>query len=166
MTEDSRPHPPFRGDEKSTLWGFLQFLRATMVAKCTGLTEEQLRCTPTVSTLSLLGLVRHLAFVERQWFQAIMEDRIVHIPWHHGEDEFQIPELDSAESIIAFYQSECAISDEIIDRRSCDDLAQWANDDMNRRSLRWIVTHMIEETARHCGHADLIRESIDGAVGE
>lgn len=148
------------------LCGFLAFQRATILQKCAGLTEEQLRSTPTVSALSLLGLVNHLAYVERQWFQAVMDDRIVHIPWHHDENEFEIGTDQNASEIMSFYIAECAISDEIIAAYRMDDLARWYPSDEERRSLRWIVSHMIRETARHCGHADIIREAIDGATGE
>lgn len=163
---DDRPIPIRQGDEKAMLQSFLMFQRATIVYKCQGLSEEQLRSRPTVSELSLIGLVKHLAYVERKWFQGVMDDRIVDIPWHNGVNEFEIGPEETSESLIGFYAAECAISDEIIAQYQIDDMATWFASKKDRRSLRWIVAHMIEETARHCGHADIIRETIDGATGE
>ncbi len=166
MIEDSRPIPIRQGDEKAMLLSFLAHQRSTIACKCQGLSEEQLRSKPTVSELSLLGIVKHLAYVERQWFQGVMDDRIVDIPWHKGENEFDLEPEETSDSLLAFYAAECAISDEIVAQYQMDDLAQWYPSEEARRSLRWIVTHMIRETARHCGHADIIREAIDGTTGE
>ncbi|MCA9835069.1 MAG: DinB family protein [Thermomicrobiales bacterium] len=168
MSDTYRLRPPFHGDEKSTTHGFLEFQRETLLWKCAGLSEEQLRARPTSSSLTLLGLVKHLAFVERQWFQYVMAGRDVYIPWHHdnSDADFRIEPDDTGEGIIDFYKKETALSDEIIGYYGMDDLAAWYQDDERRRSLRWIMGHMLEETARHCGHADIIRETLDGMVGE
>lgn len=168
MSDIQRPRPPFHGDEKSTAHGFLDFQRQTLLWKCSDLSEEQLQTHPTSSSLSLLGLVKHLAYVERQWFQYVMAGRDVYIPWHHdnNDTDFHIEPEETVSGILDFYKAETALSDEIINYYGMDDLASWYQDDDRRRSLRWIMGHMLEETARHCGHADIIRETLDGTVGE
>lgn len=165
---DARIDPPLNGDEKATLLGFLQFLRASIVHKCNGLTEEQLRSTPTVSSMSLLGMLKHLTIVERYWFQGVFLDAEVDLPWSEEDPDadWRTGEADTASEVVAAYARECEISDRIITENSLDKMAAWASAEDQRRSLRWIVVHMIEETGRHAGHADILRESIDGQTGE
>lgn len=165
---DARIDPPLNGDEKATLLGFLQFLRASIVHKCNGLTEEQLRSTPTVSSMSLLGMLKHLTIVERYWFQGVFLDAEVDLPWSEEDPDadWRTGEADTASEVVAAYARECEISDRIITENSLDKMAAWASSEDQRRSLRWIVVHMIEETGRHAGHADILRESIDGQTGE
>ena len=136
--------------------------------KCKGLTDDQLQTRSTVSQLTLLGLVKHLAYVERYWFQGVFEDRIIDVPLSEADPnaDFRIEPGDTSEAIFALYERECAESDAIVMANDLDQLAAWTPSEDERRSLRWIVTHMIRETARHCGHADIIREAIDGATGE
>lgn len=165
---DSRTEPPFRGDEKETLLGFLQFMRETVVLKCSGITEEQLRSTPTVSSMTLLGMVKHLTIVERYWFQGVFLDADVDLPWSEEDPDgdWRTSDNDTGEAALLAYVEECAKSDEIVGNHSLDALAKWSVSAEERRSLRWIVTHMIEETSRHAGHADILREAIDGVTGE
>ncbi|MCO5214882.1 MAG: DinB family protein [Thermomicrobiales bacterium] len=167
MTIDTRTTPPFRADEKSTLLGFLQHHRETLLMKCKGLTDDRSRPDQLSPTGRCWVWSNTWRTVRRyQWFQGVMDDRIVDIPWHKGENEFDLEPEETSDSLLAFYAAECAISDEIVAQYQMDDLAQWYPSEEARRSLRWIVTHMIRETARHCGHADIIREAIDGATGE
>lgn len=165
---ENRTEPPYNGNEKDTLHGFLQFLRETIVVKCTGLTEEQMRLTPTVSSMNLLGMVKHLTIVERYWFQGVFLDADVDLPWSEEDPDgdWRTHEADTAAAALESYINECKISDQVLRDHSLDDLAAWATSDDERRSLRWIMVHMIEETARHAGHADILRESIDGSTGE
>ena len=165
---DSRTQPPFSGSEKKTLQGFLSFLRETVVQKCEGLTEEQLRSTPTVSSISLMGMLKHLTIVERYWFQGVFLDADVDLPWSEEDPDgdWRHSEADSGESIIAAYVAECQISDRILQEHGLDEMATWAQSNEERVNLRYIATHMIEETGRHCGHADILREAIDGVTGE
>lgn len=165
---ENRTEPPFQGNEKDTLLGFLQFLRETVVVKCSGLSEEHIRSTPTVSDISLLGMIKHLTIVERYWFQGVFLDADVDLPWSEEDPDgdWRTDEADTGEAALVAYIAECAISDKIVRDHELDRLASWANSPEEVRSLRWILTHMIEETARHCGHADILRETIDGTTGE
>ncbi len=171
MRADERPEPPTTGDERSTLVGFLDFQRATLEWKCDGLSAEQLarRAVPT-STLSLLGLVRHLAEVERSWFRRRFADEDAP-PLYFTDAE---PDLDfdgavPDEAVVARafadWRAQIARAQEII---AAAPLEQTFVHDRTGEtiSLRWILAHMIEEYARHNGHADLLREAIDGATGE
>lgn len=163
-----RIDPPYQGTEKDTLLGFLRFLRHTVAMKCQGLTEEQMRATPTASGMTLLGMVKHLTIVERYWFRGVFLDADVDLPWSEEDPDgdWRPTEADTAAAAISDYLAECEISDAVVADHGLDELAAWAKSDEERVSLRYILTHLIEETARHCGHADIIRESIDGVTGE
>lgn len=163
-----RTEPPYRGTEEETLAGFLQFMRETVVLKCSGLNDEQMRATPTVSSMTLLGMVKHLTIVEKYWFQGVFLDEDVELPWSEEDPngDWRTHDDDSAEVALAAYVDQCRVSDQIVGEHDLEELAKWAVSDEERRSLRWILTHLIEETARHCGHADILRESIDGVTGE
>lgn len=165
---DTRTQPPYRGNEKDTLSGFLQFLRETISAKCRDLTEEQMRSTPTVSSMNLLGMVKHLTIVERYWFQGVFLDADVDLPWSEEDPDgdWRTSDSDTAAAALEAYATEGEISNQIVRDHDLDALARWAPSDEERRSLRWILVHMIEETGRHCGHADILREAIDGETGE
>jgi hypothetical protein len=124
------------------------------------------------SGVTLLGIVKHLAFVERAWFQRRFAGRDVPPTPRTPDDpdpDFRIEPHETTQEIIDLYVKECAISREIASEASPDDLAASAEPDSGGRtgfSLRWILTHMIEETARHNGHADIFREMIDGSTGD
>lgn len=170
MKDDERPEPPYAGDERSTLVGFLDFQRATLEWKCDGLSDEQLRhrSVPT-SAMSLLGIVRHLAEVEQQWFRISLDgqDPSLHY-WHRGPDgsdtDWEVETADVADSF-RVWREEVELARQVVaDSESLERSFDHPYD--GRVTLRWILTHMIEEYARHNGHADLLREAIDGAVGE
>ncbi|XVQ15646.1 DinB family protein [Spirillospora sp. CA-255316] len=154
-------------DERATLTGFLQYQRETLAMKCAGLTAEQLRdrAVPP-SDLSLLGLVRHMAEVERVWFRNVLNGENSRDRWtrENGEHaDFDVETADPDEAFEIWHQ-ECARSRDLVDAaESLDVTGRRRDEDF---SLRWILTHMIEEYARHNGHADLLRERIDGATGE
>jgi uncharacterized damage-inducible protein DinB len=162
---DDRPGPPDAGEEKETLEGFLDFHRATLLKKVDGLDDEQLRRSMTPSGLSLLGLVKHLAYVERWWFQAVFAGRDVDFPWtdQDPDADFRVEPDESTETVLVLYRDETAKSREIC---ATGDLNSLAKAHRTQHSLRWIMNHMIEETARHNGHADLMREALDGVTGE
>ncbi|MFI0448557.1 DinB family protein [Actinomadura sp. 6N118] len=167
MDETARTEPPLVGDERATLTGFLQWHRETFAWKCAGLTTEQLReRNVPPSKLSLLGLVRHMAEVERGWFRRVLRGEDIPFRWKRGpgdDSPFEADEADPGEAFAA-WEEECALACEIVDAtESLDTTAEFEG---TVYSLRWILTHMIEEYARHNGHADLIRERIDGATGE
>jgi len=152
------------------LTGWLDHHRAILRWKCEGLSDEQLRQRAVLpSTLSLLGLVRHMAEVERGWFRQVFTGEGVPDLYDRSDDEDAdfngLDDADPAEAFSAFEQ-ECAAAREIAAAASLDDLSKEASQRTGELfSLRWIITHMIEEYARHNGHADLLRERIDGATG-
>lgn len=165
---DTRIDAPYRANEKDTLLGFLQFARETIVQKCNGLNDEQLQLTPTVSSMSLLGMVKHLTIVERYWFQGVFLDADVDLPWSEedADGDWRTNEDDTSAAALEAYIAECKISDKIVRDHELERLAAWALSAEEARSLRWILVHMIQETARHCGHADILREAIDGETGD
>jgi uncharacterized damage-inducible protein DinB len=165
-----RVDPPYEADEKTMLLAYLDYHRATLRWKCEHLTPEQLatRAVPS-STMSLLGIIRHIAEVERGWF-----DRVegVQRPWIYATEaepdldfDGAIADPDVVREAYANWDVEAEHSREVAERTTLDStfvLAQVAEP----ISLRWLLMHMLEEYARHNGHADLLREAIDGATGE
>ena len=165
---DERADPPFEADERATLTAFLDRQRATLAVKCDGLTEDQLRqqAVPP-SSLSLLGLVRHMAEVERNWFRPVLGGEpmaTIFAPDMDWEASFRdVATADVAEAF-RLWRAECDHARELVAAAPSFDVTG-----LRARgyvSLRWVVTHMIEEYARHLGHADLIRERLDGSTGE
>ncbi|MDQ3738790.1 MAG: DinB family protein [Actinomycetota bacterium] len=158
-------------DERTTLIAFLTYQRSVLTRKVEGLNDEQARmatCPP--SDLTMLGLVRHLADVERSWSQRSMMGAaagpIYYGPAHPDGDEdgdFHPPPDATVADAIATYWAEIDAADSIYDAASLDDLER---SDRGMYSLRWIFIHLLEEYARHCGHADLIRQAIDGTTGD
>jgi uncharacterized damage-inducible protein DinB len=166
MRDPERLQRRGNGDERELLERFLDFERDTLLWKASGLSEEQLRKPLTPSGMSLLGLVKHLAYVERNWFQMRFLGLDVYIPWRRGDPDgdFRIEADESPESVFAFYRAEIEESRRILAATaSLDAIAADANRPV---TMRWILIHMIEETARHVGHADLMREATDGQTGE
>ncbi|WP_190136670.1 DinB family protein [Streptomyces longispororuber] len=167
-SEDVRVEPPGVADERTLLNAFLDAQRATLARKCAGLTPNQLRrwAVPP-SSLSLLGLVRHLAEVERGWFRCVLlgEPDKPHWVGPKGDESVQW-DVDDADVEEAFrvWRAECERSRAAV--AAARDLDVTGSHDGTAYSLRHILTHMIEEYARHNGHADLLRERIDGATGE
>ncbi|WP_394275408.1 DinB family protein [Luteococcus sp.] len=174
--EQGRPDPPADADEAANLLGFLDFLRATMAWKVTGVDDAALHQRCTVSTMTLAGLLNHLAYVEDFWFSRVLTSSPAGDPWN-SVDWSSTPDWD--------WESAREMSPVVLRRRWQDSV------DRSRRlwqqavldpmfalsiqvhrpggetvSVRWLLTHMIEEYARHCGHADILREAIDGQVGE
>jgi hypothetical protein len=157
---------PKTGSEKETLVGFLDNNRAVMVWKLDGLSEEDARRPMVESGTSLLGLVKHLAWVESWWFDYNFAGNDVDFPWSDDDPDadFRIEDAESIADIIDLYESAVADSNAIVEGADLDDLAELSASGESR-SLRWVVGHMIEETARHAGHADIVRELIDGKTG-
>jgi hypothetical protein len=168
ITAPERSEPPNSGPERAQLEGWLEFHRATLLKKCGGLTFEQLCQRPAApSNLSLLGLLRHMTVVEQVWFELVFAGADVEAPYvPDGDREAQFRDLDSAtlEQVADLYLATCQRSRELAEGHGLDELAA-----VERRGrhvdLRWIYVHMIEEYARHNGHADLLREMIDGQTG-
>jgi uncharacterized damage-inducible protein DinB len=157
--------------ERDALEQWLDFHRATLLGKCSGLTAEQLRRRAVApSNLSLLGLVRHMTEVERWWFRihAAGEE----LGWRYIVDDdedadFNGVEVADAAADLAAFLEECATCRDAVAALPLDHVVASRGDHPERtRNLRWIYVHMIEEYARHNGHADLLRECIDGATGD
>ena len=167
LDDPRRTEPAYVLDERTMLEGWLEFHRTTLLLKCEGLDDESRKCRPiATSLLSLHGLVRHMAEVERNWFRrALLCD-------HDAPDLFpdpsvEEPDLGSLDRAVwaddlVVWELECDASRAAAGRHALDDVGER---DGRPCSLRWIYVHMIEEYVRHNGHADLIRELIDNAVG-
>jgi uncharacterized damage-inducible protein DinB len=159
------PEGPLTGDERPILEAFLNWHRAYLLHKCAGLRGEQLALRPVPpSNLSLLGLVRHMAKVERRWFRerlAGQELAPMYDPSLGHDADFEDLDPDRAEAEYQQLIEECRLADEVIAAASYDDTVEST---MGTMSLRAVVVHMIEEYAQHNGHADLIREAIDGST--
>ncbi|WP_328543792.1 DinB family protein [Streptomyces europaeiscabiei] len=171
-TQDGRHIPPVHADERAMLEAWLDFHRATLALKCSGLKDDQLRLPAAVpSSMTLLGLVQHLAEVERNWFQRVFAGQ--DLPPVFGQsngDGFALQPGRGLDEAMAAWQGEVAKGRELIADASLDDSGRLSEEEAGHvgdqgASLRWIMVHMIEEYARHNGHADLIREGIDGVAG-
>ena len=171
--KDPRIEPPPAGSELETLTGFLGFHRGTLELKCSGLGPDELaRRSVEPSSLSLLGIIRHMADVERVWFRRIMAGQDAPSRFSTREDrdgDFDNVRADPAlvaEAFAAWHEEIAFAQESVAAAPHLNRLAAQLTSAGNRMSLRWVLNHMIEEYARHNGHADLLRERIDGAVGE
>ena len=157
-------------NERTTLEALLDYCRDAIKAKLRGVSEEDARRRLVPSQTTLGGLIKHLARVEVSWFQ----HRLGQIPVEDlpllsraiedPESDFRVEEEDTVEALIARYEEQCARSREIAAHHELDDVVP--HPVLGEVSMRWIVIHMIQETARHAGHADILREQIDGSTGE
>ncbi len=179
MDPEDRHYPPLAGDEVTTVRAYLDFHRDTLRWKVDGLTQEQLAQRLEPSTMTLGGMMKHLALVESHWFEVVLVggETMMHpfdaVDWEADPDwDWHSAVDDTPEQIRALFDEAVARSDRVV----AEALATSAGLDTlsvrpsrrsgNPYSLRWILLHMVEEYARHNGHADLIRESIDGAAGD
>jgi len=132
------------------------------------LSEDEARRTATASSLSLLALVKHSAHWERMWFQVLAAGRwnaddLAELESEDGDRSLRLADQDTIESVLAEYRTQIAAANEVVDQLDLDGPCLWP--ELADRNLRWVALHMIEETARHAGHADIIRETIDGTRG-
>jgi uncharacterized damage-inducible protein DinB len=176
LDEQGRPEPPIAADETATLLGYLDYQRATFAWKCSGLDAAGLTAKVGVSTMTLGGMLKHMALVEDNWFSYWLHERDrlpiwAAVDWKADPDwEWRTAARDSPAEVLAMWQestdrSRTQVAEALADG-GLDRLAKRVWPDGRAPSLRWIVCHMIEEYARHNGHADLIRESVDGTTGE
>ena len=156
------------GGERELLELFLEWQRATLARKCAALSVEQLRMrSAPPSTLSLLGLLRHLADVEREWFQrtlALQDSPALYSSDSDPDGDFDNVDAADAGEALRTWERECQRSRDIAATRALGDTGRQRNGEPV--SLRWILVHMIEEYARHNGHADFLRERVDGVTGD
>ena len=161
--------PPIK-DERDGLLAYLDQQRHVLRVAAHGLTEEQARATPTRSALSVGGLVKHVAHTERSWMDTVLQrEREVGDAEDAYEDSFRLREDETLAGTLAFFDEVAAETGEIVAGLDLDHPvpvppAPWNPDDVDAWSLRWVLLHLIEETARHAGHADIVREAIDGAT--
>jgi uncharacterized damage-inducible protein DinB len=168
VTTDNRMGPPSFGTEREMLRGFLDYHRATLAMKCDGLTDAELRQqSMPPSTLSLLGLVRHMAEVERAWFRRVFEDNDAPMVWSEEIDFQAAYDASASTRAEAFSAWEAEVENSRCIERKAEslDLAghqpRWGED----VSLRMVMVHVLLEYGRHNGHADFLREGVDGTVG-
>lgn len=172
IDEQGRAEPPMAAEERQTLTGFLDYQRATLHWKVSGLTTEDLQLRVAASTMTLGGILTHLAWVEEHWFTGMFLGQDLPEPWAQADWtadpdwEWNLATRQSPRQIFELWQQAVARSRHTLASADLDALASRGWPDGQRPNLRWIVVHMIEEYARHNGHADLIRESIDGSTGE
>ncbi len=176
VDEHGRPEPPIAADEAATLTGFLDYQRATLAWKCGGLDAAGLAATVAASTMTLGGMLKHLALVEDGWFSHVLLNQDRQPPWDtvdwdaDPDWEWHSAAADSPQELMRLWEDTTARSRAVVSDAvaigGLDQLALRTWPDGRAPSLRWILCHMIEEYARHNGHADLIRESLDGQTGE
>ena len=162
-----RTDVPRTGGERETLRAYLDFHRETLARKCSRLSDEELRRRTTASALSLLGLVRHMAEVERAWFRRVIDGQDVPLVWS-PEGDFQAAyDTAGASAAEAFraWEAEIAQARRIERAAASLDVTGVDRRSGEEYSLRRVLLHLIQEYARHNGHADLIREGLDGTVG-
>lgn len=175
MTASERTMPPLNGDERTTLESWLDFYRDTLAMKCQDLDEEQLRqASVAPSSLTLLGLVQHMAEVERNWFRRVLvgEEAPPIYPSESDSDSgrsdgrfdggFDLTDDGSFGTALATWHTEVSLARGNCASRALDGTSPYMGGEV---TLRWIYVHMIAEYARHNGHADLVRERIDGRTG-
>lgn len=173
LDEHGRPEPPLQGDEMTTLLGFLDYQRATLAWKCAALDDEQLRSSLPPTPMTLGGMLLHLARVEDYWFGEVLAERGELEPWASmpWAAEWQSAADQSGEQLRRLWAQRVEAS-RLVVTAALDagsgalEVTHPAWGGQGRPSLRWVLVHMIEEYARHNGHADLLREALDGQTGE
>jgi uncharacterized damage-inducible protein DinB len=169
--DPSGPVPPLAPDElvstsgeRQVLEAFLDMYRDILRRKLSGLSGHQIRARHVPSQTTLGGLVKHLAAVEREWFQVVLAGRsAAELDAPLPADSWVLASDDTAENLVTGYERACAASRQVASGFSLDDRVPHSR--LGQVSLRWIYVHMIEESARHVGHADILREQTDGATG-
>ncbi len=176
MTESRRSaiasEPARDANEREMLEGFLDFYRAIIVRKLDGVNEAEARTIRTPSGMSLLGLVRHLAGVELWWFVDVLADTRPSYFWSEADEasdrdcDWKPTPSETVASVLDMYDAACVVARASAVEFALDDIVQRPDRRELNITLRWIYIHMIEELARHAGHADIFREAIDGAQGD
>jgi uncharacterized damage-inducible protein DinB len=169
MTSMARTDLPATFDERAMLTTFLDFARATVHAKCAGVAAAGARNAPLATSplMTLSGIVNHLRWVENWWFEVVLQDLPNNAPWTEDDidREWRIAVDRPIEELLAEYEQQCQLNRELVERLELDTPAKVTVRDGQTVTLGWIVLHMVEETARHNGHLDVLRELADGVVG-
>ncbi|MFT4468835.1 DinB family protein [Arthrobacter sulfonylureivorans] len=176
VDKQGRPEPPLAANELDTLLGFLEFHRATLEWKCAGLGADGLAAKLPPSRMTLGGMLKHLAFVEDYWFSHTLHGRDPQPPWDsvdwsaEPDWDWESAAGDSPEQLRELWNGSVArsrvLTAEALAAGGLDGMASRSGRDGSAVNRRWILVHMIEEYSRHNGHADLLREAVDGLVGE
>ena len=161
MLRVPRPDESTPADEMTMARGWLNHLRQSALFKLEDLDDDQLRWRPAPTANSLGAIVVHLGYAERLWLRAIFAGEDMDMSWR--AHMFEVPDGWSLDDVVTFYRSEMAAADDVLDRAGSFDLPSAA--DIRPTTLRWIVTHLLEEIARHVGHMDITRELLDGRTG-
>ncbi|MFD6231556.1 DinB family protein [Streptomyces sp. NPDC060232] len=164
-----RIRPDYTADERTQLLGWLDMQRSIIRWKCEGLSEEAAHrpVLPSSPLMTAAGLVSHMRWVEHCWFEVILLDRPADANPQFGEAEDADMQVDGIplDRLLEEYDRQCAVSNEIVASLSLDDTGRNTEFKAGAASVRWVLLHMIEETARHAGHMDAIRELVDGDKG-
>jgi hypothetical protein len=163
---ETRYGAPIAGAEKETLTGYMDHYRRMLLETITGVSDEDLRRPMTPTGLTLLGLMKHLALVERWWFGEHVAGDPEFTKWDPDDPDadFRVEPDETTQQIIDMYQTSCERSRQTLATVSLDDRIKKA-DARHHYNVRWVLMNMIVETARHCGHADILRERINGTTG-
>lgn len=158
MSDDGVEFPTGHSDERELYLDWLRYLRGAVLRKVEGLTDEQARWRPDGALIPLLGIVDHLTHVEWRWVDGGMRGAEV----HRSEEEFDPPLERTVAAAMAAYRDRAAATDAVVRSLPLDEPCRWGDN----TDLRWVLVHLINETARHAGHADATRELLDGTTGE
>lgn len=164
---DDRIQLPYTGDERALLSGFLDFLRGTIGFKCAGLSDADATRSVLPSQLNTAaGIVKHLRWVEHYWFEVALGGRPSRAPYTREDPDadWRIEPGETISGLIADYAEQCTVSRELVAGLDLDHEVAFRGGE--RLSARWVLIHMIEETGRHAGHLDVVRELLDGMTGE
>jgi uncharacterized damage-inducible protein DinB len=156
-----RPDESVPADEMTMLRGWLVHLRESAIFKLEDLNDEQLRWKPAATANSLGQIVVHLGYAERLWLRVFFAGETMAMSWR--THMFSLPEGWSVDDVVGFYRAETEATDAVLDRATSMDLP--AASETRPTTLRWVLTHLLEETARHAGHMDITRELLDGTTG-
>ncbi len=156
-----RPDESTPADEMTMAGGWLTHLRESAVFKLEGLDGGQLRWRPAPSANSLAAIAVHLGYAERLWVRVIFGGETMDMSWR--QHMFDVPPEWSVDDVVSFYRGETTAADAVLDRAASMDLPSAAP--IRPTTLRWVVLHLLEETARHVGHMDITRELLDGTTG-
>ena len=156
-----RPDEATPADEMTMAHAWLAHLRESAIFKLEDLDDDQLRWRPAPTANSLGAIVVHLGYAERLWLRTIYAGEAMDMAWR--QHMFELPDGWSVDDVVAFYRSETAAADAVLDRALSFDLPSAG--ESRPTTLRWVVVHLIEETARHAGHMDITRELLDGRIG-